>query len=223
MIDEQLVAESRMHAALGEPHRLAVARALGHSDMTPQQLAEMLGIGSNLMAHHLSVLGDAGIVTRSRSEADRRRVYVTLTAAGRRLTEPSALQARRVLFVCTHNSARSQFAEALWKGRSRIPASSAGTHPARRIHPMARRVGRRRGLDLGSAAPAALQAEDLQDSVVVTVCDRADEELSPLGVPHLHWSVPDPATRGSAQDFEAALDRIQPRIEHLLELTQETQ
>jgi protein-tyrosine-phosphatase len=56
---------------------------------------------------------------------------------------------------------------------------------------------------------------------VVTVCDHADDELSPLGVEHLHWSVPDPASGGATDDFEAALDRIQPRIEHLLELTQE--
>lgn len=221
MIDERIVAESQRHAALGEPHRLAVAEALGHSDLSPQDLANRLGIGSNLMAHHIAVLVEAGIVSRSPSEADRRRVYLTLTPAGRRLVQPAALPTSRVLFVCTHNSARSKFAEALWRGRSGVPVASAGTHPARRVHPLARRVGRRHGLDLGTTGPAELQPADLQDSLVVTVCDRADDELNPLGVDHLHWSVPDPATGGSADDFEAALDRIQPRIENLLELTQE--
>lgn len=52
----------------------------------------------------------------------------------------------RVVFGCTRNSARSQLAAAIWAWRSRVPAVSAGTRPAERVHPRAVRVARRRGL-----------------------------------------------------------------------------
>jgi protein-tyrosine-phosphatase/DNA-binding HxlR family transcriptional regulator len=212
MISERIVQEARLHAALGDPHRLVIAEALADGDASPNRLGQELGMASNLMAHHVSVLVDAGVIVRSRSEADRRRVYLTLTPRGRTILSPRLATPHRVLFVCTHNSARSQFAEALWRSRSHVPAGSAGTHPARRVHPMARRVARHRGLDL-QKAPQAFALDDVGDSLIVTVCDHSDEEL--VGVTHVHWSVPDPAASGEVADFEAAFDRISERIDHL--------
>ena len=77
---------------------------------------------------------------------------------------------------------------------------------------MARRVAKSRGLAL-QKTPRALDVDGVGDSLVVTVCDHADEELA--GIDHVHWSVPDPAATGEVSDFEAAFDRISARIDHL--------
>ena len=169
--------------------------------------------GAVVVGAVVGVLVDAGVIARSRSEADRRRVYLSLTPRGRAILSPRLGQSpHQVLFVCTHNSARSQFAEALWRAHSPIPAGSAGTQPARRVHPMARRVAKRRGLAL-QGLPRALDVTGVGDALVVTVCDHADEELA--GIDHVHWSVPDPAATGEVSDFEAAFDQIAERVDHL--------
>jgi ArsR family transcriptional regulator, arsenate/arsenite/antimonite-responsive transcriptional repressor / arsenate reductase (thioredoxin) len=96
----------------------------------------MLSMPSNLLAHHLRVLEEAGIVTRRRSDGDRRRTYLRLVpGALDSLAGPGLRPARRVLFVCTANSARSHLAAALWRRASKVPAASAGTHPAAAIDP----------------------------------------------------------------------------------------
>jgi hypothetical protein len=78
----------------------------------------------------------AGLVSRRRSEGDRRRTYLRLVpGALGPPARPPAPAARRVLFVCTANSARSHLAAALWRRASEIPAASAGTHPAAVIDP----------------------------------------------------------------------------------------
>src|SRR6478735_9534822 len=125
-----------VHMALGEPVRLAIVDRLGPGDASPGELAEAVGLGSNLLAHHLKVLEEAGVVRRVRSEGDKRRSYVQLC-----LDDPmiwAAAQAGladlfpagavpRVVFVCTANSARSQLAAARLNAISPVPAASAGT------------------------------------------------------------------------------------------------
>ena len=58
--------------------RLEIVDRLGPGDASPGELAEAVGLGSNLLAHHLKVLQDAGVIRRVRSEGDRRRSYVQL-------------------------------------------------------------------------------------------------------------------------------------------------
>ncbi|HRK48353.1 MAG TPA: helix-turn-helix domain-containing protein, partial [Nocardioides sp.] len=72
MNTEQSSVERRASAfaALGDPVRLAIVDRLAASDELPSDLAEELGIRSNLLAHHLNVLEEAGLVRRQRSEAD---------------------------------------------------------------------------------------------------------------------------------------------------------
>ena len=65
-------------AALGEPVRLALVDRLVTGDASPGELATDVGLNSNLLAHHLRVLEDAGVIRRVRSEGDRRRNYVQL-------------------------------------------------------------------------------------------------------------------------------------------------
>ena len=134
----ELRERARVHAALGEPARLAIVDRLVLGDASPTELAQDLGLPSNLLAHHLKLLEQAGILERSRSEGDRRRTYLRLRANALAGLKPAgARSAPRVVFVCTHNSARSQLAAALWAGQSPVPATSAGTHPVARIHPRA--------------------------------------------------------------------------------------
>jgi protein-tyrosine-phosphatase len=120
-----------------------------------------------------------------------------------------------VLFVCTHNSARSQFAEGLWRLRTGGAASSAGSEPSRRVHPHAVRVAARHGLQLAGAAPRGYDAVDVTPSLVVSVCDRAREGGVPFDVPQLHWSVPDPVERATPAAFEDAFMEIAGRVEQL--------
>ena len=200
------------HAALGDLGRLRVVDALGAGDRSPSDLAAELAMPSNLLAHHLKVLESADMVSRVRSESDRRRTYVRLVpqALARLGRWPiPAPPAGRVVFVCTANSARSQLAAALWAAHGG-QATSAGTHPAHRIHPGATRVARSHGLHLLAAAPASV-ADVLETAdTVVTVCDSADREV---GLTHLHWSVEDPVAAGGAGAFERAYSEIAGRID----------
>lgn len=209
-----------MHAALGDPTRLAVVDELLVGDRSPHELAETLGLPSNLLAHHLRVLEDTGVVQRSRSEADRRRTYVrvvpaALTGLTTGLAPGTAMPAPRVVFVCTHNSARSQLAAALWSRRSPVPVASAGTHPAPRVHRRAVKVAHRHGLSLDGAkttqAGDVLRPEDL----VVAVCDSAYEELGPAP-DRLHWSVPDPVRVDTDAAFEHAYEDLDERVDRLV-------
>ena len=137
-----------------------------------------------------------------------------------------------VLFVCTHNSARSIIAEGLLNhlGRGRFRAYSAGSHPAGAVQPLALAVLAQMGLPTdgyrskswaefaGAGAPAM--------DFVLTVCDQAAGEACPVwpGQPTTaHWGVPDPSqVRGSeerrAQAYRDAAASLKRRIELMLAL-----
>ena len=207
---------AQRHAALGDPTRLAIVDELASSDRAPLELQRLTSVPSNLLAHHLDVLEQVGLITRSRSSGDGRRRYVHLhrdaldgLLPGRRRS------AERALFVCTHNSARSQLAAALWTQLTDQPAESAGTHPAERVHRGAVAAARRAGLDLSDARPKLLDDVDDRPALVVTVCDRAHEELDPDPT-WLHWSVPDPVAAPSRAAFDATVAELRDRITHLV-------
>lgn len=202
------------HAALADPARLRMVDLLTLGDLSPSELQAEVGMASNLLSHHLRVLEGAGLVVRHRSEADRRRSYIRLAAGALEGLVPGAEHgARRVLFVCTRNSARSQLAAALWQQVSDIPSSSAGTHPADRIAQGAIEVARRHGVDIADLRPRKLDPIPGEKDLVVTVCDNAHEEL--LGLGAVHWSVRDPLRLGTEEAFEEAFDDIAHRINDL--------
>ena len=214
-MDVETVRRAAVHAALGEPSRLAVVDALLLGDRSPGELAAALELPSNLLAHHLRVLAQAGVVERGRSEADRRRGYVRLVPAALAAVWPApVVVASRVVFVCTHNSARSQLAAALWSRRSRVPVASAGTRPAARVHPGAVAVGRRHGLRLGRARTAPVETVLAPEDLVVAVCDSAYEELG-ARYEQVHWSVPDPVPAGTDTAFERAYADLDTRVDRL--------
>lgn len=214
---DHLVRRVRVLSALADPARLAVVDALVLGDRAPGELAAALGIASNLLAHHLHVLEEAGVVVRSRSEADRRRGYVRLVpgALDGALPAPASIVAPRVVFVCTANSARSQLASALWREASPVPVASGGTHPAARVHPGAVAAARRHGLRLAGARPHHLADVVSPGDLVVSVCDSADVELTRSGAPHVHWSVPDPVPHGTPAAFDDAYEAVADRVERL--------
>jgi protein-tyrosine-phosphatase len=204
---------ARRHAALGDATRLAIVDALTTSDRSPVELQRLTAIASNLLAHHLDVLEDVGLIARRRSSGDGRRRYVRLQRrALDGLTPGARVPAGRALFVCTHNSARSQLAAALWRHVTHQPAESAGTHPAPRVHPGALAAARRAGLDLTAARPQPLDRVSGRTQLVVTVCDRAHEELD-ADPSWLHWSVPDPVPTPTRATFDATVAELRARIE----------
>jgi protein-tyrosine-phosphatase len=202
-----IAARAGVHAALGDVARLAIVDRLMLGDCSPGEIARLLGLPTNLVAHHLGVLEAAGLLRRTPSEGDRRRTYLRLVPARLAgLLHPQLIAPPRLVFVCTHNSARSQLAAALFRQRSAVPATSAGTEPAGRIHPRAVRVARRHGLDLNGARP--VHVDDVLESLHL---DR----------PGLHWSVPDPAPIDTDKAFEDAFVDIATRIDRLVPTLQE--
>ena len=212
--NDDLARRAGVHAALADPARLAITDALADGDASPSELAGMLGMSSNLLAHHLRALEEAGLVTRRRSEGDRRRTYLRLVPSALEAgAGPGARTARRVLFVCTANSARSHFAAALWRRASTVPAASAGTRPADRIDPGAIAAADRHQLPLPRLRPRHISDVLDDGDLVVTVCDLAHEELGTLAA--VHWSVPDPAPAGDPGSFDAALADLTGRVRRL--------
>jgi ArsR family transcriptional regulator, arsenate/arsenite/antimonite-responsive transcriptional repressor / arsenate reductase (thioredoxin) len=208
---------ARRHAALADPVRLMIVDELLTTDRSPVELRRLVGIESNLLAHHLDVLEQVGMVNRSRSSGDGRRRYVHLERTALEGMQPSLRRPPEpALFVCTRNSARSQLAAAVWRSVTTLPVESAGTHPADRVHPGAVAAARRAKLALALAAPRSI--DDVVDMapLVITVCDQAHEDLDPPDT-WLHWSIPDPVAIGSSAAFDATVRELRQRIDNLVE------
>ena len=209
-----------------------------------QELAALVNRPMNLVSYHLRLLREAGLVAEHRSSADGRDVYCSLDLdelarryhlGGARLhprlahasAAPAAITTpTRVLFLCTHNSARSQMAEGLLRARAGdrpLTVASAGTHPAA-VDPDAVAALADLGIDI--TAQRAKHLDALQGppyDQVITVCDRAREECPVLpGDPVTrHWSIADPvafagppAARRAV--FAAAAQELARRVDHLL-------
>lgn len=144
------------------------------------------------------------------------------------MTEPL-----NVLFLCTRNSARSIFAEALLnhKGKGKFQAFSAGGNPAPEPHRLAIKVLNENGIATAGlhskkwdmfAMPGALHLD-----VLITVCSEAVREMCPRWPGHPvtgHWSIPDPIGQSlwpNAQKraFREAFAVIEARIDELIELS----
>ena len=138
-------------------------------------------------------------------------------------------EAMRVLFLCTHNSSRSQMAEGLLRARGgkRYRVFSAGTHP-RAVHPLAVKAMAELGIDISEAAGHRAKgieefANEPPMDLVVTVCDEAAEECPyfPNARRQVHWGFPDPS-RPPAQRksglavFRQVRDDIAVRIDAFL-------
>lgn len=213
--NDSVEVRARIHAALGDSARLAIVDALTSGDASPGEIGALLGMPTNLVAHHLKVLTEAGVIERTASEADRRRTYVKLrphTLAS--LVTPALKPARRVVFVCTRNSARSQLAAALWQTLSVLPVASAGTDPAPKVNPRAVRTAKRHGLQMNPGATSHVDAVIRPEDLIIAVCDHAHETL-PATIRRLHWAVPDPVPADTDAAFDAAYEDLADRVSRL--------
>ena len=205
-------ARAAVHAALGDPARLAIVDALALGEASPSELQTLLSMPSNLLAHHVRQLERVGLVRRSRSEGDRRRSYLALIPRTLQMLQtPARRGAVRVVFVCTENSARSQLAAAMWRAESKVPATSAGTRPATAVHPGAVVAAGRHQITLPPTTPRHVSRVLRPDDVVITVCDSAHENLDEPN-DQVHWSVADPARVGTAAAFDQTIDDLTGRI-----------
>lgn len=224
-------------ALAAHPVRWRLMTELAASDYRVRELATRLEQPQNLVSYHLRLLRDGGLVTATRSSADRRDSYYRLdlercahelAGSGTALhpalrtsrTPPGPLRRQRrgrpvsVLFVCTGNSARSPVAEALLALRAdgAVRVTSAGSRPKEHLHPDAVRVLRER-FDLDVSARRPRRLDDIAGEsfdLVITLCDKAREVCPEFSGPvrRMHWSIPDPAAPdGAVAQGYAAFER----------------
>jgi arsenate reductase len=132
---------------------------------------------------------------------------------------------QRVLFLCTHNSARSQMAEGMLRhlDGNRFEPFSAGTE-ATPVRPLAIRVMAELNIDISGQESKTLDRYlDQPFDAVVTVCDQANEACPVFfgARQRLHWSFPDPSKADGTEDqqlevYRQVRDAIRARIEHEL-------
>lgn len=234
---------------LADPLRWQLLRELARSDRRVNELTALSGKPQNLVSYHLRELRASGLVSAHQSSADGRDAYyrVDLARCGRLLSATGAAlqpglrlglvsadarsrrprRARRVLFLCTGNSARSQMAEALLDEMSAhtVEVRSAGSHP-KTLHPNAVRVLADRGIDISGRTTKHLRRfARMHFDHVVTLCDRV-REVCPEFPQHpalVHWSIADPALDGDSDDatypaFERTARELEARIGFLLPL-----
>lgn len=227
--------------------RWRLVEELALTDRRVHELGEKANQAQNLVSYHLAQLRRAGVVRERRSSADARDVYYSLDVDALRFALEQSIRivhpglqlvereistgsfqqerAARVLFLCTHNSARSQMAEAILRqqGGERVDVASAGSNP-REVHPLVFRTL----AELGVGAEG-LRSKDLNVfadhsfDYVITLCDIVREVRSTFpGEPeHLHWSLADPiAVARSPRTAEAAFrqtaEELMTRTRYLL-------
>lgn len=129
----------------------------------------------------------------------------------------------RVLFLCTHNSARSQIAEALLRqiGGSDFAVFSAGTEVTR-VHPLAIAVLAEQGIGgEGLYSKSLTEFLGQRFDVVITVCDQANEScpIFPGNPNRIHWSIPDPsAVQGTDEERLTAFRQVRQYLTRQLTL-----
>lgn len=123
----------------------------------------------------------------------------------------------RILFLCTHNSARSQMAEALIKHQfnDQFEAISAGTEPAQHVDPRALQALENMGISGAHLRPKSIDELDNEHfDYVITLCHKAHQQCRGFenASEQLVWDFPDPSQRGGAKPFETTLKEIFERI-----------
>ncbi len=138
---------------------------------------------------------------------------------------------KKLLFLCTHNSARSQLAEGLMKKKygDRVDVASAGTQPST-IHPLAIKCLKEIGIDITSHRSKSVEEFiDEKIDLVITVCDNAKESCPffPGAIEYIHRGFQDPSDFKGSKDEQYDLFRktrdeisnwIDSELVHLLDI-----
>jgi protein-tyrosine-phosphatase/DNA-binding transcriptional ArsR family regulator len=232
-------------------HRLRwqILSVLASGDQRVSEIVHRLGQPANLVSYHLKRLRVHGLVAEHRSSADSRAVYYRLDLerlraqymAGAESLHPALGEARsrplsqkqartgpavRILFLCTHNSARSQMAEGIMRhlAGARVKVFSAGNEPSV-VRPEAIEALADLGIDIRQQRSKHLnEFLGQQFDYLITVCDNARESCPyfPGDPERIHWSFPDPSevqgTAARKRAFDQTAHQLQLRIQPLLTL-----
>src|SRR5215467_1470580 len=239
--------QNQVMKLLSHDLRWRLVEELAFTDRRVHELGERAGQAQNLVSYHLGLLRRAGVVRERRSSADARDVYYSLDLDGLRFALEQSVQAVhpglqlveqqivtgdsnpdrvwRILYLCTHNSARSQMAEAILRQLSSgtVDVASAGSDP-RQVHPLVFRTLTELGVDCRGLHSKQLSGlTDQSFDYVITLCDIVREVCPafPGDPEHLHWSLPDPLAAGrSPRAVEAAFrqtaDELMTRTRYML-------
>ena len=124
----------------------------------------------------------------------------------------------KVLYVCVHNSGRSQMAAAFFRQMAdpaRADAVSAGTQPGERVHPVVVDVMRESGLDISRNQPQRLTNELVRDATLLITMGCGDECPYVPGLQRDDWPLPDPKNR-PVDEVRQVRDEIRARVMDLL-------
>ncbi len=232
---------------LADETRLAILQLLALTDLRAGEVVAHLHSPQNMVSYHLRQLRSLGLLRDRRSNADARDIYYSVdldrlemlyTAAGNALHPSFAAEVTassssttldrplRVLFLCTHNSARSQLAEGITRqlGGGQVEAYSAGSQSAE-VHPLSLALLEEWGIDTSIHRAKSLDEFRGQSfDYVITVCDYIRDDCPTFpGDPHrIHWSFPDPtAVEDEAVQYQAFCTvrrELCTRIRYLLSL-----
>jgi protein-tyrosine-phosphatase/DNA-binding transcriptional ArsR family regulator len=235
----EMTAAARAFATLGHPDRLALLRLLirfAPRGVRPTEIAQALGLKQNTLSHHLADLAGCGLIRAQRlgrsiyyavdlQKTEALIGYLAVDVGRRRPDLLTLLQSSPrirpimqdtdfdVLFICSGNSARSIFAEALLRdlGKGKFQAFSAGTRPNTELNPFALEILERNGHDVSGLRSKHISEFQKPGSIVMdfvfTVCDTAAAEECPPwpGQPITgHWGLPDPV-KATGNDAEKAI------------------
>lgn len=239
--------------ALAHPGRMAVFRLLARrtpDTVSAGELTEALSLKPSTLSVYLGILTRAGLIQQTRLGRSlhysidlaltgalieylvndccrgRPELFVSLMSQTRPDKPTGPEKIYNVLFVCTGNSTRSIFAEAILKaeGGERFRAFSAGTRPCAALNPLASEVLQAKGHDMSEFYPksydAFYEASAPRMDFVFTVCDRAANEECPplLGQPvTAHWGMTDPSrTEGTEAERALAFKQCYATMERRL-------
>ena len=125
---------------------------------------------------------------------------------------------KRVLFVCVHNSGRSQMAAAFARrlANEGLEVESAGTEPSERVNAVVAQVMREQGIDVSQSRPRLLTQAmvDRADQVITMGCSM-DESCPARFVPADDWGLPDPEGK-SIEEVRGIRDQVEARVRRLL-------
>jgi len=231
---------------LADETRLALVRLLAVSDRRVGELVDAVQQPQNAVSYHLKQLRRLGLLRDRRSTYDGRDVYYSVdlerlhalyVAVGAALhpglTTPAAVPPKlptrplRILFLCTHNRARSQLAEGLARALAgdQVAVASAGSEPAE-VHPLTLDLFGELGLDSSHLSSKSVQLFAQEEfDYIITTCDRVREaDLTFPGNPRrIHWSIADPSEVAGGLEaqrlaFRTTARELMTRLQYVLSL-----
>jgi len=234
--------------ALGQESRLNVFRLIiqkGDVGLTPTQINELLGIPNATLSFHLKELLNADLISVERQS--RNLIYrpnaATVDALMRflmdnccggkscmpiQLMEKATMTPYNILFLCTHNSARSILGEAIASTQThgKFIGYSAGSTPGNNVSPFAIELAREMRYPVEKLRSKSWDEYAMPDApqmdFIITVCDSAAGEVCPIwpGKPaSAHWSFPDPSqVQGSDEDKRRAFREVMYGLKRRIEI-----